>query len=126
MPINSHVDFKILNFINKSKFETKTNILKKFPDFYYQTEYRLERLSKQEYEEPLVGVHLPVDNSSYLLFDSSNDTYELTSFGKSELYNYKKSFAYFWFVESVRSVVAPIIVAFLTTIITLFLIWYRD
>lgn len=92
------VDYKILKFILKHGEVSKEEILEKFSDKKFATEYRLSLLEEQEYNKYL-GAD---ENRSYILetkkesgvdmFDipkyEHTGSYYLTELGKKALYDY--------------------------------------
>ena len=58
-----HIDFEILKFISKKEPIHKDDILRKFPDKKFSTEFRMKKLLEQEYS--YTGhVPIPFKNSS--------------------------------------------------------------
>lgn len=134
------IDILILKFINKYSDISKSEILNKFPENNYSTMYRMEKLLKKEYRVAVRDIVFPIENSSYIneIYETSTDEntgisknkplsiYIITDLGKSTLQNlnfekkenFKTNF-YKFFLEFMRSIVCPIIVAIITTLIAI-------
>ena len=101
-------------------------ILEKFPESKYSTRFRIKKLSKVKYSNS----GFPLSNSSYIselcVSDDEDpfgnltytDVYELTELGYAELQDHKSQFWDYWLKEIVRSIAFPIIVSFVTALIT--------
>ena len=134
------IDILILKFINKYSNISKSKILNKFPENNYSTMYRMEKLLKKEYRVAVRDIVLPIENSNYIeeIYETSTDEntgisknkplsiYIITDLGKSTLQNLNfekkeifKANVYKLFLESMRSIVCPIIVAIITTLIAI-------
>ncbi|MET3616637.1 hypothetical protein ABID14_000257 [Peptoniphilus olsenii] len=129
-------DVKILNYINKHTKVHINEIMKKYPDKKYSTKYRLDCLSEQNYSRHYNGrIQLPIDNTSYLnkeyvhLEDkktkvtSSEFTgyYYVSDLGKKFLQNYKTTSREKHMSEFIRSFFFPMLIAFLTTLLTIWI-----
>ncbi len=134
------IDILILKFINKYSDISKSEILNKFPENNYSTMYRMEKLLKKEYRVAVRDIVFPIENSNYIeeIYETSTDEttgisknkplsiYIITDLGKSTLQNlnfekkenFKTNF-YKFFLEFMRSIVCPIIVAIITTLIAI-------
>ena len=134
------IDILILKFINKYSDISKSEILNKFPENNYSTMYRMEKLLKKEYRVAVRDIVFPIENSNYIeeIYETSTDEttgisknkplsiYIITDLGKSTLQNlnfekkenFKTNF-YKFFLEFMRAIVCPIIVAIITTLIAI-------
>lgn len=131
----SDIDIKILKFIYESNKVYKYDILKKFPQGKYSTNLRLKEMEEEDFE---IYAHLESKKyiiSEYKIFQDINgvntwhklDIYYLTDYGKKFIQDYyqdvkniKKDFWTKFLLEFMRSVFCPLIVAFLTTLLTLY------
>lgn len=119
-------DYKILKYMSQFDKIHIDKILEKFPESKYSTKFRIERLSKVKYS----GSGFPLSNSSYISELSVKDDedpfgnlaytgiYELTELGYAELQDHKSQILDYWLKEIVRSITFPIIVSFVTALIT--------
>lgn len=138
------IDIEILKFINQNKEVHISEILKKFPENDFSTLFRIEKLEQQEFKNMDSIFSEPIKNSSFILSKYKEDLenldelgncetiklhiYFLTDYGKTFLQNHsfkvkkqKKDFFKQFLLEIMRSIFCPLIVAFLTTLLTLWL-----
>lgn len=94
------IDYKILEFVNKFSEPIHVDeILSKFPDNEFATNYRLELLREMERHS---SGHFCLENTSYIelnyspneyvdgdVYKECLNTYNITEKGKKELYDYK-------------------------------------
>lgn len=123
----SEIDIEILNFIYKNNEVHISKILENFPEYLYSTSFRLIQLKGIEYRyNENIRMKIPVENNAYL--NSESDIYFLTKLGKTFVENhnrfiknkkidFRKQFA----LELMRSVLFPIIVSFITALITIYI-----
>lgn len=119
-------DYKILKYMSQFDKIHIDKILEKFPESKYSTRFRIEKLSKVKYSNS----GFPLSNNSYISELCVNDdedpfgnlaytdVYELTELGYAELQDYKSQFWDYWLKEIVKSIAFPIIVSFVTALIT--------
>ncbi|WP_019108131.1 hypothetical protein [Peptoniphilus senegalensis] len=119
-------DYKILKYMSQFDKIHIDKILEKFPESKYSTKFRIEKLSKVKYSNS----GFPLSNSSYISELNKKDDedpfgnlaytgiYELTELGYAELQDHKSQILDYWLKEIVRSITFPIIVSFVTALIT--------
>ena len=61
-----HIDIEILKYIFKKEPIHKDEILRKFPDKKFSTEFRIKNLAVVEYRESRFFAPEPIENSSYI------------------------------------------------------------
>lgn len=135
------IDIEILKFINQFGEVSKDKILNAFPENKFSTSYRISYLEEKEYKDSAYNLKIPIPNTNYIesLYDYVKnehhttesvklDIYYLTDLGKTFLQDYnlkvkkqKKDFFKQFLFEIMRSIFCPLIVALLTTLITLFI-----
>ena len=131
----SDIDIKILKYIYKNNKVHKCDILKKFPQEKYSTNLRLKEMEEGDFE-----IYAPLKSNKYIISEyeiiqdinkiniwHKLDIYYLTDYGKKFIQDYcqnvkniKKDFWIKFFLEFMRSVFCPLIVAFITTVLTLY------
>ena len=131
----SDIDIKILKYIYKNNKVHKYDILKKFPQEKYSTNLRLKEMEEEDFE-----IYAPFESSKYIISEyeiiqdingintwHKLDIYYLTDYGKKfiqdhcqNVKNIKKDFWIKFLLEFMRSVFCPLIVAFITTLLTLY------
>ena len=137
------IDIEILNFIYKQGKVSKNDILKRFPESEFTTSLRLKQLEEKDYKHIGMSIQIPIENTSYILSvkeyftNSLNerdyrklDIYYLSDLGKMFIQDHfrkvkkqKKIFLKQFLLEIMRSIFCPLIVALLTTLITL---WFKN
>ncbi|WP_339065356.1 hypothetical protein [Fusobacterium polymorphum] len=135
------IDIEILKFINQFGEVSKDKILNAFPENKFSTSYRISYLEEKEYKDSAYNLKIPIPNTNYIesLYDYVKnehyatesvklDIYYLTDLGKTFLQDHnlkvkkqKKDFFKQFLFEIMRSIFCPLIVALLTTLITLFI-----
>ena len=135
------IDIEILKFINQFGEVSKDKILNAFPENKFSTSYRISYLEEKEYKDSAYNLKIPIRNTNYIesLYDYVKnehhatesvklDIYYLTDLGKTFLQDHnlkvkkqKKDFFKQFLFEIMRSIFCPLIVALLTTLITLFI-----
>lgn len=135
------IDIEILKFINQFGEVSKDKILNAFPENKFSTSYRISYLEEKEYKDSAYNLKIPIPNTNYIesLYDYVTnehyatesvklDIYYLTDLGKTFLQDHnlkvkkqKKDFFKQFLFEIMRSIFCPLIVALLTTLITLFI-----
>ena len=135
------IAIEILKFINQFGEESKDKILNAFPENKFSTSYRISYLEEKEYKDSAYNLKIPIPNTNYIesLYDYVKnehhatesvklDIYYLTDLGKTFLQDHnlkvkkqKKDFFKQFLFEIMRSIFCPLIVALLTTLITLFI-----
>ena len=135
------IDIEILKFINQFGEVSKDKILNAFPENKFSTSYRISYLEEKEYKDSAYNLKIPISNTNYIesLYDYVKnehhatesvklDIYYLTDLGKTFLQDHnlkvkkqKKDFFKQFLFEIMRSIFCPLIVALLTTLITLFI-----
>ena len=135
------IDIEILKFINQFGEVSKDEILNAFPENKFSTSYRISYLEEKEYKDSAYNLKIPIPNTNYIesLYDYVKnehhttesvklDIYYLTDLGKTFLQDHnlkikkqKKDFFKQFLFEIMRSIFCPLIVALLTTLITLFI-----
>lgn len=135
------IDIEILKFINQFGEVSKDKILNAFPENKFSTSYRISYLEEKEYKDSAYNLKIPIPNTNYIesLYDHVKnehhatesvklDIYYLTDLGKTFLQDHnlkvkkqKKDFFKQFLFEIMRSIFCPLIVALLTTLITLFI-----
>lgn len=116
------IDIKILIFFYKKQEMTLSEILKKFPEKKYATTARLDYLSECGYIEE--DKEWQSDEVLTLILNSTGK-FSITELGKKTVQDIKmskiesiKRNVYTFFIEIMRSIFCPIIVAFLTALLT--------
>lgn len=113
-------DYEILRYINKFDSVSKEQIMKRFKNKIESIEYRLARLSQGDFHEKN-HFSMPIPNSSYIIV-KDKDNYYISSLGKKVLQDYQKQkksdSKNLW----LKNAWIPIIVAFVTTVITNYII----
>ena len=132
------IDIQILKYINKHGELHIDEILKKFPDDEYSTEYRISELSRYEVHSQ---IPVAIPNTSYILNKSikykdecgttrfkKTNIYYLTELGKTVIQDLKveenrkkKEKIYNIVMELMRSVFFPLIVSVISSFITTYL-----
>ena len=135
------IDIEILKFINQFGEVSKDKILNAFPENKFSTSYRISYLEEKEYKDSAYNLKIPIPNTNYIesLYDYVKnehhatesvklDIYYLADLGKTFLQDHnlkvnkqKKDFFKQFLFEIMRSIFCPLIVALLTTLITLFI-----
>ena len=135
------IDIEILKFINQFGEVSKDKILNAFPENKFSTSYRISYLEEKEYKDSAYNLKIPIPNTNYIesLYDYVKnehhatesvklDIYYLTDLGKTFLQDHNlkvkkqnKDFFKQFLFEIMRSIFCPLIVALLTTLITLFI-----
>ena len=135
------IDIEILKFINQFGEVSKDKILNAFPENKFSTSYRISYLEEKEYKDSAYNLKIPIPNTNYIesLYDYVKnehhatesvklDIYYLTDLGETFLQDHnlkvkkqKKDFFKQFLFEIMRSIFCPLIVALLTTLITLFI-----
>ena len=135
------IDIEILKFINQFGEVSKDKILNAFPENKFSTSYSISYLEEKEYKDSAYNLKIPIPNTNYIesLYDYVTnehyatesvklDIYYLTDLGKTFLQDHnlkvkkqKKDFFKQFLFEIMRSIFCPLIVALLTTLITLFI-----
>ena len=135
------IDIEILKFINQFGEVSKDKILNAFPENKFSTSYRISYLEEKEYKDSAYNLKIPIPNTNYIesLYDYVKnehhatesvklDIHYLTDLGKTFLQDHnlkvkkqKKDFFKQFLFEIMRSIFCPLIVALLTTLITLFI-----
>jgi len=121
------IDIQILKYINKYGELHIDEILKKFPDNEYSTEYRISELSRYEVHSK---IPVAIPNTSYsgtTRFKKTN-IYYLTELGKTVIQDLKveenrkkKEKIYNVFMELMRSFFFPLVVSVASSFITAYL-----
>lgn len=122
-------DYKILRHIARFEKVHISEILSQFPENQYATQYRLNKLSKIKYS----GGGIPIPDSSYIVevyeeylsygitdFRHTGE-YRITALGRAELQDKNARDFDFWRKEFMRSIFFPMLVAALTTVITIWI-----
>lgn len=125
-----HIDIKILKYICKNEPVHMEDILKKFPDKKFSTNFRLQNLKTGKYTSS--GRFL-IENTSYIIeeYDFIKgdaiplNTYVSTELGKkflqdSKIEDVKNTKEYFkkLIIEIMRSILFPLLVALVTAYLT--------
>ena len=132
------IDIQILKYINKYGELHIDEILKKFPDNEYSTEYRISEVSRYEVHSK---IPVAIPNTSYILNKSikykdacgttrfkKTNIYYLTELGKTVIQDLKveenrkkKEKIYNVFMELMRSFFFPLVVSVASSFITAYL-----
>jgi len=118
-------DYELLLFISKFDNISRTNINSKMKNKIDSIDYRLSQLSKTSYKGPL-----PIQDSNLIqeefealenslgeIYFISKESFHITDFGRKVLQDYKVHIKEERFEFLKRSVLVPIVVAALTTLV---------
>lgn len=107
------IDYKILEFILKKEEASVEELLKKFPNEKFTTEYRLKELSKSEKSSYILEVTKDMYTDQY---DSSK--YRLTKLGEKTIFDYEikvnKENKKIWIDKIIFSIIVPCFIAYIT------------